>query len=384
MPPDIPYLLVKISKIIRLAKNPADKNLAVNLMVSNMDYPNLTDAAAYGNLVIAHANAKRGKTHYRAVEEFEANKECLLRELSESLLNGAYKTSPYTNKTIIDGGKERLISKLPYYPDRIAHWALMLQLEPEFMRRFSENSHAAISGHGSHSALSQVRDILRQYPEHSRYCLKIDIKKYFPNIDHVVLKEFVAVLSRDTGIIERMNEIIDSFDHGIPIGNYTSQFLANYYLTELDNLLECMGALSVRYMDDICIFAATPEEARRILTFIRGYLTDRLHVEIKSNWQIFPVAVRGVDFVGYRIFPNRVLLRKSTFRRLRRRLIAVSKRIDNGHISSRDMSIVASYAGNVHYCTPNARHTIYINYFEKILTTIINQKYANKIKRVIL
>ncbi len=344
--------------------------------------PNLADAATYGNLLVAHANARRGKRHYDAVLKFEENQDENLHKLAHLLLSGEYRTSPYVNKVIFDSGKERTISKLPYYPDRIAHWALMMQLEPLFLAAFCNRSHAAIKGHGIHTALYQTRSFMLHYPEKSKYCLKIDIRKYFQSVDRDVLKSKTRELIEDEPLSAAIDEIIDSFPQGIPIGNYTSQYLANFYLTGFDNWLVSRGVLFVRYMDDVVIFGSSTEYLREVLKDIQQHLREELHVELKSSYQIFPTAIRGVDFVGYRIYPNRVLLRKSNFNRKRRKLAKVRKRLEAGIFTQSDQSRIASIAGDIKHCTKNVRKTLSKNYFEEILDLIHgNEQYKRKIKK---
>lgn len=341
------------------------------------NYPTLEAVSNPGNLLVAHANAKRGKTHYNAVKEFEKRKTELLLKISEDLATGKYKTSAYRNKTIVDSGKERLISKLPYCPDRIVHWALMLQLEPVFISLFSDYSHAAITNRGIHTALKQTRGLVVRHP----FCLKIDVKKYFPHIDHEILKEACRSLTDDEELLNVIFEIIDSFPGGVPIGNYTSQYLANFYLTAFDKWLEGRGYEFCRYMDDICIFADSSEELHTLRFDIEAFLANELLLEIKKNWQVFPVEARGVDFVGYRIFPNRVILRKSTHKMMRRRLSRVLRHLQTQTFTESDRSTLAAYAGWVKYCTPKARQTIFNKYFAPCLLLMGEEerKFKSKI-----
>ena len=331
-----------------------------------MTTPTLSDVANHGNLVIAHANAKRGKTHYKAVKSFEKKQTELLKELEERLFSGTYRTSKYKLKIIQDSGKERLIAKLPYFPDRVAHWAIMLQLEPIFLEQFSPRSHAAIPNRGIHSALYQTREVMLKHPE-LKYCLKLDIRKYFPHIDHEILKEKVRGLTSDPSLLELLDENIDSYTEGVPIGNYTSQYWANYYLTELDNWLTARGILHIRYMDDIVIFGKTAAELHELRKEIAVFLSERLKLEIKDNWQIFPVKVRGVDFAGYRAYPNRVLVRKSTFKRMRRKLALARRHLDAGQFGQRDQSRIASYVGWLKFCTPKVRVGLFKKYVVPLL-----------------
>ena len=357
----------------------------------------LDEVASYGNLLIAHANAKRKRSKFKAVVRVEDNKEVLLMDLVKLLRSGEYRTSEYTFKVISDSGKERVIAKLPYYPYRIVHWAFMMYLEPEFMKRYSSRSHASIKGRGIHSALYQVREMLLRYPEKTKYCFKMDVKKFFWNIDHDILKERLRRYPLDESCLFYLDELIDSFprmdsvisgitvsrDRGVPIGNYPSQFLANDFLTDLDKLLERLGILHCRYMDDIVVFADTSENAHKYRNIIFDILRYELRLDVKDNWQVFPVAVRGVDLVGYRIYPDRVLYRKSDFLRFRRKMGKAYKHaLQYGKISSLDEARINSYAGWLKYCTPKVRRKLYYTYIDPVLA-FGSWRDRMKIKRII-
>lgn len=329
----------------------------------------LADVANIGNLTIAHARAKRKKSFYKSVKEFEKNKSELLHKLQEELLNGTYHTSPYRKQQINDSGKERLIAKLPYYPDRIVHWAIMLQLEEAFMRRFTADTHAAIPGRGTHTALRRVRRILRDGPEGSRYCLKLDIKKYFPHINHAVLKEQIGKLVGDYDLLKLIYEIIDSEPEGVPIGNYLSQYFANLYLSWFDVWIHTTLGVKhyVRYMDDIVIFSDSQDELRRVFREVQWYFLRNLYVDIKDNWQIYLVKERYVDFLGYRIKSNIVMLRKSTWLRLQRKCRHILKTLQAGGILSDSMrSTVMAYVGWGVHCSKTVRLKIHARCFAPI------------------
>lgn len=331
--------------------------------------PTLQDVADIGNLTIAHACAKRGKGKQYWVKRVDKHKERYLNQLRDNLLSGEYRTSRYRNKVIIDSRKERTISRLPYYPDRIVHWAILYQLEPYFIASFSERTHAAIPNRGIHKALKQTREIIKNHPE-LKYCLKFDIRHYFQSVDHEVLKRELYKCPIDNGLYNLLCGIVDSFPRGIPIGNYTSQYFANYYLNTFDEYIEGLGLEHVRYMDDVIVFGESSKLLHNAKNCIEHYLNLYMHLGIKPNWQIFPIASRGIDFVGYRVFANRVLLRKTTFRSMRRKLTNVYNRVKSGVWTEHDRSVVASYAGWCKYCTPKVRHGLYDRYFYPILHSL--------------
>lgn len=335
----------------------------------------LESVASYGNLVVAHAHAKRGKTFYSSVAKFEENKVELLHQLSDLLLSRNYRTSEYRHEIITDSGKQREISKLPYYPDRIVHWAIMQQIEETLMNKFSNHSHASISGRGIHSALYQTKSYLRD-KSGTKYCLKLDIRKYFPSVNHTVLKQQMRSIVSDKPLLALIDGIIDSVpdDKGLPIGNYLSQYFANEYLTQFDKWLERRllkltgNAYFVRYMDDVVIFAPDKELLWRVKRDIDWYVSRNLYLQIKPNWQIFPVESRGVDFVGYRIYHNRITPRKRNFSNLRHTCNHLKHKISAGKIlTSSDRSSIMSHLGWVLHCTKSVRIKIFRKFVQPVI-----------------
>ena len=172
------------------------------------------------NLELAYKNARKGKRHTYGVIEFEKDKDVNLIKLQKDLLSLDFKTSEYQNFTINEYGKDRLISRLPFYPDRIVHHLLMLKLEPVWCSIFVRDTYACIKGRGIHDGLKRVKSDLKDVEE-TRYCLKIDVKKFYPSIDHDILKSIVRKKIKDKKLLFVLDEIIDSAP-GVPIGNYLS------------------------------------------------------------------------------------------------------------------------------------------------------------------
>jgi retron-type reverse transcriptase len=273
------------------------------------------------NIIEAHRNARKGKTHYKEVQMVDRNLEYYVQEIYLILLNETYKTSSYITFEYNDGNKIREISKLPYYPDRIVHWAIMLQIENVFLKTFINDTYASIPNKGIHYGVKRIKKALND-KDNTQYCLKLDVKKFFPNINHKVLKELLRKKFKDKKLLKLLYEIIDS-SKGIPIGNYLSQYFANFYLNYFDHYIKSLGVkYYFRYMDDIVIL-------HKDKTYLHGlfnskivpYLDNNLKLKVKENWQIFPTKVRGIDFVGYRFFYNYTLLRKSTYKKLRYKMI---------------------------------------------------------------
>jgi len=146
----------------------------------------------------------------------------------------------------------------------------------------------------------------------TEYCLKLDIRKFYPNVNHDILKEQLRRKIKDNDLLWLLDEIIDSAD-GLPIGNYLSQYFANFYLTYFDHWIKEVKRVKYyyRYADDIVILAGNKPYLHQILHEISMYLKDNLKLQVKDNYQVFPVDARGIDFVGYVFRHTHTRLRKS-------------------------------------------------------------------------
>lgn len=261
------------------------------------------------NLRLADVKAQKGKANQYGVLLHNRNKEENLRHLQQMLLAKTYKTSPYTTFKIYEP-KEREVYRLPYFPDRITHHAIMNVLEPIFIACFTGDTYSCIKNKGIHAAANGVKTALRDQAN-TIYCLKLDIQKFYPSIDHDILKKLLRRKFKDASLLWLLDEIIDSAP-GVPIGNYLSQYFANFYLTYFDHWLKEQKQVKYyfRYADDLVILHADKAYLHRLLKDIERYLQTRLKLTVKHNWQVFPVAARGIDFVGYKFYHTHTLLRK--------------------------------------------------------------------------
>lgn len=200
------------------------------------------------NLRLADEKARKGKKHKRAVRRHDEHREEELANLRQSLLDGTFKTSEYTTMTVHEP-KERIIHKLPYYPDRIVHHAIMNVVEQIWVGRFTSDTYANIKGRGIHMCAERLRHALYTDPKGTRYCLKLDIRKYYPSIDHEIMKDEVRRTIKDKRLLALIDGIIDSCD-GLPIGNYLSQYLANLYLSRFDHRMKEVHG--VQYYFPLC------------------------------------------------------------------------------------------------------------------------------------
>jgi len=303
------------------------------------------------NLEIASNRAMRGKGNYNEVLIFKENKDILLQDLHTTLQNKLYKTSQYEIFKKMCGKKEREIYKLPFYPDRICQWAIMLQVENIFIRNFTKDTYSAIPNRGIRLALKRIQKEIKSDKEGMRYCLKIDIKKYYPNIDHSILKQKLEKLFKDKDLLWLLFEIIDSLPNGkgLPIGNYTSQYLANFNLSSFDHWVKEVKKVKhyFRYMDDMIFFSSNKEDLHQLLLVIKEYLRSVIKLDVKANEQAFPVDSRGVDFVGYVIYSNKAMLRKSIKKKM---IYALKKYEKYDKLSPSNLCSINSYGGWLKHC----------------------------------
>lgn len=309
-------------------------------------YPKICDT---DNLRLAFANASRGKSHYKEVQAFKSDMDGHLAKLQDLLTSKSFKNAPYARFVTKEYHKERHIAKLPFFPDRIIQHALMQAILPIYDKHLIRDTFACIKGRGIHDGYKRLIKALKHNADGTRYCLQIDIKKFYPSIDNRVLKVMLRkrISCKDT--LWLLDEIIDSAQ-GLPIGNYTSQHLANIYLSDFDHWCKESTKCKYyyRYCDDIVILGDSKKWLHDLRKQITAYLADHLHLQVKGNWQVFPVAARGIDFLGYRFYHTHTLLRKRIKMSIKKRVRQIK-----GHASPKNSrsvrSSLSSYKGWLKY-----------------------------------
>lgn len=271
------------------------------------------------NIEQAHARAKKGKRHYSEVKMVDSDPARYLGKIHRMLTDKSFENSAYTILTKKDGPKEREIWKLPYFPDRIVHHAIVNVLEPIWMRQLIRDTFAALPGRGIHDGVRRVKKALGDVSG-TQYCLKMDVRKFYQSIDHSVLKQVLRRKIKDTDVLWLLDLIIDSAP-GVPIGNFTSQHFGNLYLSALDHWIkETLGCkYYFRYCDDLVLLDDDKTRLHAWRRRIDNYLAGQLKLIMKGNWQVFPVDARGLDFLGYRFFHGFTLVRKSIVKNFKRK-----------------------------------------------------------------
>jgi retron-type reverse transcriptase len=295
------------------------------------------------------------------------------KELQDMLVSKTYSPSPYIEEILKDGNskKERLIYKPKFYPDQCIHWALMQVIEGPLSKGMYQYTCGSIPKRGTHYARKYVKRCINRDPKHTKYVLQIDISKFYPSIDHDCLKKMLRDRFKDPDALWLLDSIIDSAETGLPIGNYTSQWLANFYLQNFDHYIKQKLGVKhyVRYMDD-CVFMGNNKKKLHIVRLaIKEFLLS-IGLKLKHNWQVYRLDCRPLDFVGFRFFRTHILMRKRNALRIRRR---VSKMHKKGYYAYRDCAALVSYFGWLKYSNS-------YNFYKKNVGPYVD---INKMKEVI-
>lgn len=301
----------------------------------------------FANLELAYKKARSGKRDRREVQQFELDLEGNLIGLQNSLIWGTYRTGEYRRFTITEPVK-RSIAALPFR-DRVLQHAIVNIIEPIWECRFIDDSYACRPGRGTHKGADRAQAMLRTVKRnHGRlYVFKADIAKYFYSIDHQILKRLIRRRIACKGTLALLDEIIDSTivdgkAVGLPIGNLTSQLFANVYMHELDEFAKhaLRERYYVRYMDDFIIVHHDKKHLRDLRVQVEAFLWDNLRLRTNAKTQIFPVGLisgRGLDFLGYRIWPTHRKLRISSIKRIKTSLRRLARRYAAGLIGLADI-----------------------------------------------
>lgn len=311
-------------------------------------YPKIYD---FKNLHLAYLRALRGKRYRRDALEFSLNLEENLIILQNELIWKTYKPSCFREFYVYDP-KKRLIHA-PTFKDRVIHHALCNIIEPLFERKFIYDSYACRKGKGTHAAVLRTQKFMRKIKaKNSFYVLKADISKYFPSINHDILKQIIrkTITCKDT--LWLIDSIIDQHKEGLPLGALTSQLFANVYLDSFDHFVKDMLGIKyyLRYMDDFVIMHEDKGFLKLMLIELEGFLLNHLALKLNPKTSIFPYA-HGIDFCGYRIWPTHILPRKRNVKRARKRLQKLVKLYRDRHISfKRVKSSIVSFIGYMKHC----------------------------------
>lgn len=355
-------------------------------------YPKIYD---FENLYAAYLEARKNKRYKDEVLKFSSRLEENLIEIQNELMHKTYKVGKYYQFFVFDP-KKRLIMALPF-KDRVVQWAIYRQLNPIFDKQFINDSYGCRIGKGTIKAVDRLQYWLRQINRRNEkyYCLKLDISKYFYRVDHSVLMHILNNKIKDMDVIWLLNIIVNSedvrfglplginpdectaedmlSDVGMPIGNLTSQMFANVYLNELDKYAKHELKLHyyIRYMDDILILHPDKKQLHEIKEQIELYINTKLNLHLNQKTSIRPISM-GIEFVGFRVWSTHKKLRKSSVKRIKRRVKYLQKAYSEGTVGYKEINAtMQSYFGIMqHFNSYGLR--------KKLLETVVFKRDSEK------
>ncbi|MCQ2265352.1 MAG: RNA-directed DNA polymerase [Bacteroidales bacterium] len=291
----------------------------------------------YDNLRLAFYKAAKGKQAKKEVLDYRRNLDENLQKLSSQILSGDVSVGKYHSFRIFDP-KERMIYAASF-DERVLHHALMNICHPFFERNLIYDTYATRIGKGTYAALDRAVSFFNRYG----YVAKLDVRKYFDSIRHDVLKQCVRHLFKDNVLLSIFDKIIDTYEtvsgRGIPIGNLTSQYFANHYLSVIDHFAKENLFVSgyVRYMDDVLIFDDACDKLKVIVKKICAKANDEFGLEFKAP--VFRSTRQPVSFLGYKLRRHCVSLNKRSRLRLKKKLCQYTTYLKEGEWSQNEYKV---------------------------------------------
>lgn len=301
---------------------------------------------------------KSGKGFKPDVLLFEQELERNVFKLVTDLRMGRYKHDRYMGFYISDP-KLRHIHKATVR-DRVLHHAIFNVLNPIFEPTFIPNSFSCRVGKGSHKGVLCLRGMLNKESRNNTracYVLKCDVRKFFDSIDHGILLEILSRKIKDQKVMNLVREIIGSFNSkqsdlfckkGVPIGNLTSQIFANIYMNEFDQFVKHKLKIKyyARYTDDFVIISRDREYLLSLISVVSEFLGNVLKLELHPKKVEIISYHKGVDFLGYVVFPHHILIRKKTKKRVIKKLTLRLEQYQEGSIEKKTfLASFQSYLG---------------------------------------
>lgn len=307
----------------------------------------MTEVFTFENMYNAYLYTRKGKRDKQCVIRYELHSLEATDYLSTRLQNQTYKLGDYYAFKVYEP-KERVVMAPPFR-DRVTQRCLCEHvLLPAIEKHLIYDTFACRVGKGTHAGLYRLEDFLKKYYRKNGrdgWIIKGDISKYFYSIDHDILKRKLYPLLEDYGLNWLLDQVIDSTDNpGIPLGNQSSQWFANFYLSCFDHFVKEVLRVKhyIRYMDDFVAIVETKEEARDILNRMKEYLWDELRLETNRKTQIFPIK-NGVDFLGFHTYiteTGKVIrrVRRDSKEKMKRKLKTFKMKYKNGEMTKEQIT----------------------------------------------
>lgn len=313
------------------------------------------------NIKKAIRNAAKRKTDRQSVKKVLENIDDYAEKIQNMLDNEEFIPCRYTIREINDGisKKKRIIAIPRFYPDQCIHHAIIQVFAPIVQHSAYEYSCGCVPKKGTHYAKKSIEKWIEKDPRGTSKVLKLDISKCYPSIRHEELRKKFKKRFKDEKFLRLIFRIIASYQQpmankgerllpevdavGIPVGLYTSPWLCNFFLEDVDHeIKEKMGVnYSIRYVDDMVLFDSNKRKLHKVLQWLKKRL-EEIGLKVKDNWQVFKLKDRALDFLGFKFYRGWTTIRKAIVLKIKRK----AKRIaESAYISFRNASAMISYMG---------------------------------------
>lgn len=326
-------------------------------------------------------NAAQHKTRRKSVVKVVRNIDEYTNKLQSILISQSYVPSPTQPLYVTDqsSGKIREIYPPRFFPDQCVHWAVVMAIKPALMRGMYDHSVGNIPGRGQSAGVKYVKKVLKDHKKRTKYCLYFDIHHFYQSIDQEKLISMLKNVINDKRMISLISVIIRAYDDGLPLGNYTSQWLANFYLQGFDHYMKekLKAPFYCRYVDDCIVIGPNKRKLHRIQESALSYLKS-IGLTMKPNFQVFPIDKRGIDFLGYRFYHDRTIMRRRNFKRFRRQALRIHKKItEQKPISAHTAAGFLSRCGQLKWCNSFTIKLKYISGTDnRIIKGIVRRYYG--------
>lgn len=348
-------------------------------------------------IVAAWRRLRKGKTKRQEVKEIEADFDNQVKFMQDMIRNTLpeneggerrpfFTPAVYKAREVCEGGKRRVIYA-PNIREQWLHHIIMRVLEPVFMRGMYRFSCGSVPGRGVHYGRNAVeRFIKHSEPRAVKYFIKADIRHFYNSTRHDVLFKRLAATIKDERLLYVLRLCLGNFKKGLPLGFYISQWLANFILSDLDKMVSTCFKGYFRYMDDLVIFGANKKQLKKLLAMIKKELGG-IRLRLKRNYQVCRfdyvkksgITGRPVDFLGFRFYRNRCILRKRVLLAATRLAGRIFKRKRAGRgLNYRQAAAMVSYLGWFRW---SDTYAVYLNRIKPFVNAGRLKKYISKVSK---
>jgi len=340
----------------------------------------------HDNLEKAIMRSSLGKRDRPDAKEIIKHKEYHIEKIQKLLRTRQLTFRKHKPCIIYDGinKKVRTIIKPDFKYEQIIHHAIVQAMHPFFMKGMYGHVCGSVPKRGAHYGKRYIEKWIRKDQRNVKYILKTDVRHFFETIDHSVLKNKLQQAIRDDDMLWLLFCVIDQTEKGLPLGYYTSQWLANWYLQELDHFIkeELKAKYYVRYMDDMVILGNNKKSLHKMFDEIESFMKTKLNIEIKGNWQVFRFDYiskkdgkrkgRPLDFLGFKFYRDKTVLRRTIMLKATRKAKAIGKK---EKATIYDIQQMMSYIGWM-------KHTdTYYMYQQRIKPNVDMRSFRKKVGR---